>query len=60
MSRLDDELRMALRREEPGEDFTKRVLERAAALGGEVLEFRVHQPDLQDVFIRMTGRELRD
>lgn len=37
-----------------------RVLERAAALGGEVLEFRVHQPDLQDVFIRMTGRELRD
>ncbi len=37
-----------------------RVLERAAALGGEVLEFRVHQPDLQDLFIRMTGRELRD
>jgi hypothetical protein len=32
MSRLDDELRNALRREDPGEDFTKRVLERAAAL----------------------------
>jgi len=37
-----------------------RVLERATECGGEVLEFRVHQPDLQDVFIGMTGRELRD
>jgi hypothetical protein len=31
MSRLDDELRNAFRREDPGEDFTNRVLERAAA-----------------------------
>jgi hypothetical protein len=31
MSRLDDELRSAFRREDPGEDFTKRLLERAAA-----------------------------
>ena len=37
-----------------------RVLERAAALGDEVLEFHVHQPDLQDVFMQLTGRELRD
>ncbi len=37
-----------------------RVLERAAALGDEVLEFHVHQPDLQDVFLSLTGHELRD
>ena len=37
-----------------------RVLERAATLGGEVLEFHLHQPDLQDVFITLTGRDLRD
>jgi len=36
------------------------VLHRAADLGGGVLEFRVHQPGLQDVFITLTGRELRD
>ncbi len=32
------------------------VLERA----GDVLELHVHRPDLQDVFFRVTGRELRD
>ena len=37
-----------------------RVLERAAALGGEVLEFHLHQPGLTDVFFKLTGRELRD
>ena len=37
-----------------------RVLERAAALGGEVMEFHLHQPSLQDVFIELTGRDLRD
>ncbi len=31
MSRLEDELRSALRRENPGPDFTARVLARAAA-----------------------------
>ncbi len=36
------------------------VLERAAALGGEVMEFHLHQPTLQDVFIELTGRALRD
>jgi ABC-2 type transport system ATP-binding protein len=37
-----------------------RVLERAAASAGEVMEFHLHQPDLQDVFIELTGRALRD
>jgi len=37
-----------------------RALERAAALAGEVLEFHIHQPDLQDVFLKLTGHELRD
>jgi ABC-2 type transport system ATP-binding protein len=37
-----------------------RVLERAAIAGGEVLELHVAQPDLQDVFLALTGRELRD
>jgi hypothetical protein len=32
MSRLEDALREALKREDPGEDFTRRTLERAAAL----------------------------
>ncbi len=36
------------------------VLERATATGGDVLEFHLHQTDLQDVFLRLTGRELRD
>src|SRR5262245_33876097 len=33
-----------------------RVLERA----GDVVELHVHAPDLQDVFFRLTGRDLRD
>ena len=37
-----------------------RVLERIAALGHEVLEFEVHRPSLQDVYLELTGRELRD
>ncbi len=36
------------------------VIERAAARGQEVLEFHLHQPDLQDVFLTLTGSELRD
>jgi ABC-2 type transport system ATP-binding protein len=40
--------------------MTPRLLERAAALGEEVLEFHVHQPDLHDVFIKLTGTDLRD
>ena len=36
-----------------------RVLERAAA-ATDVLELHVQRPDLQDVFLRLTGRDLRD
>ena len=36
------------------------VLERAAARGGDVMEFHVYQPTLQDVFIDLTGRAPRD
>jgi len=37
-----------------------RVLERATAVGGEVLDLHLHQPDLQDVFLKLTGHALRD
>ena len=37
-----------------------RILERAAALGGEVLEFHVQRTDLQSVFLSLTGHDLRD
>ena len=37
-----------------------RVVERASSLGREVLELEVHRPDLQDAFIALTGRGLRD
>jgi ABC-2 type transport system ATP-binding protein len=36
------------------------VLDRAAAAGGDVVEFHLYQPSLQDVFIELTGRALRD
>jgi ABC-2 type transport system ATP-binding protein len=36
------------------------VLERATAHGGRVVEFHVQQPSLQDVFLALTGRALRD
>jgi ABC-2 type transport system ATP-binding protein len=36
------------------------VLERAVAFGQEVLEAEVRRSDLEDVFIALTGRELRD
>ena len=36
------------------------VLQRAAAQGGGVLDFHLHQPGLQEVFLRLTGHDLRD
>lgn len=36
------------------------VLERARAVGGQVLEFSVHNPNLSDAFIALTGHALRD
>jgi ABC-2 type transport system ATP-binding protein len=41
-------------------ELAPRVLERAAAGGGRVVEFHVEQPSLQDVFLALTGRALRD
>jgi hypothetical protein len=37
-----------------------RVVERATSLGHEVLALELHRPDLQDAFIALTGRDLRD
>jgi ABC-2 type transport system ATP-binding protein len=37
-----------------------RVLDRAASLGQGVLDFRLQQPSLQEVFLRLTGKDLRD
>ena len=36
------------------------VIERAAALGGGVIDFHLHQPSLQEVFLQLTGHQLRD
>ncbi len=36
------------------------ILERATARGGGVLDFHLHQPSLQEVFLRLTGRDQRD
>jgi len=38
---------------------TGKVLERATAAGGEVIEFTVHAPNLSDAFIALTGHALR-
>ena len=36
------------------------LLERARRVGGEVLEFSIHSPNLSDAFMSLTGHELRD
>jgi ABC-2 type transport system ATP-binding protein len=36
------------------------VIRRAGELGDEVIEFHVHRPNLQDAFLKLTGRALRD
>ena len=36
------------------------VIRRAGEIGGEVVEFHVHRPNLQDAFLKLTGRGLRD
>ncbi len=36
------------------------VIRRAEAASGEVLEFHVHRPNLQDAFLKLTGHALRD
>jgi ABC-2 type transport system ATP-binding protein len=37
-----------------------RVLDCAASRGGGVVDFRLHRPSLQDVFLKFTGHALRD
>ncbi|MGB0062560.1 ABC transporter ATP-binding protein [Candidatus Binatus sp.] len=36
------------------------VIKRAGEVGDEVIEFRVHRPNLQDAFLKLTGHALRD
>ncbi len=36
------------------------VIRRAGEIGDEVVEFRVHRPNLQDAFLKLTGHALRD
>ena len=36
------------------------VIRRAGEVGNEVVEFRVHRPNLQDAFLKLTGHALRD
>ena len=41
-------------------DQVPEVIRRAAEAGDEVVEFRVHRPNLQDAFLKLTGHALRD
>ena len=41
-------------------DLVPDVIRRAGAIGDEVLECRVHRPNLQDAFLKLTGHALRD
>ncbi|MGH7926022.1 MAG: ABC transporter ATP-binding protein [Candidatus Binatus sp.] len=41
-------------------DQVPEVIRRAGELGGEVIEFHVHRPNLQDAFLKLTGHALRD
>jgi ABC-2 type transport system ATP-binding protein len=41
-------------------DQVPEVIRRASEAGGEVIEFRVHRPNLQDAFLKLTGHALRD
>jgi ABC-type multidrug transport system ATPase subunit len=41
-------------------EIVPELLRRAREAGGEVKDFAVHQPNLQDAFIALTGHALRD
>jgi ABC-2 type transport system ATP-binding protein len=41
-------------------DELPRILERIQRIGGVVLDLEVHQPNLHDVFLHLTGKELRE
>jgi ABC-2 type transport system ATP-binding protein len=42
-----------------GESFIPRVFETAQSLGMEIASVSVRKPNLEDVFIKLTGREIR-
>jgi ABC-2 type transport system ATP-binding protein len=41
-------------------DQVPELIRRAGEIGSEVIEFRVHRPNLQDAFLKLTGHALRD
>jgi ABC-2 type transport system ATP-binding protein len=43
-----------------GESFVPRVFDTAHALGVKISAVSVRKPNLEDVFIQLTGREIRD
>ena len=43
-----------------GESFIPRVFETAKSLGMEISSVAVRKPNLEDVFIKLTGREIRE
>jgi ABC-2 type transport system ATP-binding protein len=43
-----------------GESFIPRVFETAQSLGMEISSVAVRKPNLEDVFIKLTGREIRE
>lgn len=43
-----------------GESFVPKVFEMAQSLGIEILSVSMRKPNLEDVFIKLTGREIRD
>lgn len=43
-----------------GESFVPKIFEMAQSLGIEILSVSMRKPNLEDVFIKLTGREIRD
>ena len=43
-----------------GESFIPRIFEAAQAAGAEILSVSMRKPNLEDVFLSLTGREIRD
>lgn len=43
-----------------GESFLPKFFEIAHKMGVKIFEVAVRKPNLEDVFIKMTGREIRD
>ncbi len=43
-----------------GESFIPRIFETAQAVGVEISSVSMRKPNLEDVFLKLTGREIRD